>query len=189
MTGISSRISGLENLQKNHVQIVVTNHSSYVDSPLLGSVLPGRFYFVAKKEFQGTFLGYLMHRLGSVFVERFEAVAATKDTEEMDRASRAKKNLVVFPEGTFTRAAGLRPFHLGAFLAAARTGAPIIPVTIHGTRSLLRAGWWLPRRAKLWIKISPPIWPESSTWKEAIRIRDIARQEILRYCGEPDLGQ
>jgi 1-acyl-sn-glycerol-3-phosphate acyltransferase len=189
LTGTAPEIVGVENLLNDHAQIVVANHSSYIDSPLLGSVLPGRFSFIAKKDFNSRLFKFLIQRLGAVFVERFVAASAVKDTQELIRAVQRKRNLAVFPEGTFTRASGLRAFRIGAFFAAVRSGAPIVPVSIQGTRSLLRAEWMLPRRVRAKIVISPPIWPKSDTWDEAIRLRDEARKEILEHSDEPDLGQ
>lgn len=50
---------------------------------------------------------------------------------------------------TFVARPGLMPFHLGAFLAAARAGAPVIPVAIQGHRGILPDGSWWPRRVAL----------------------------------------
>jgi 1-acyl-sn-glycerol-3-phosphate acyltransferase len=55
-------------------------------------------------------------------------------------AAGAGQGLVVFPEGTFHRAPGLRPFKLSGFLVAAQAGVPLLPVTIRGMRSILRDG-------------------------------------------------
>ena len=84
---------------------------------------------------------------------------------------------------------GLLPFRMGAFLAAAQAGAPIVPVTIRGTRSILRAGSWFPRRGRLEVIVEPPIPPDGADWAAAVRLRDAARAAILRHCGEPDLGR
>jgi hypothetical protein len=62
------------------------------------------------------------------------------DARRTVQTVQADRSLVFFPEGTFTRMPGLLPFHMGAFVAAAEAGVPVVPVTIRGTRSLLRAG-------------------------------------------------
>jgi 1-acyl-sn-glycerol-3-phosphate acyltransferase len=99
-----------------------------------------------------------------------------------------------FAEGTFTRIPGLMPFHLGAFTVAADAGVPVIPVAIRGTRSILRADNWFPRRGSIHIAIGDAIHPRDiegasgkDTWKLAIAMRDRCRKFILRHCGEPDL--
>jgi 1-acyl-sn-glycerol-3-phosphate acyltransferase len=100
--------------------------------------------------------------------------------------------MAIFPEGTLHRMPGLLPFHLGAFLAAAEAGVPVLPVTLRGTRSILRDRSLFPRRGRVRVHMGEPIWPrpagEGSAWDAAIRLRGQARAEMLRYCGEPDLA-
>ena len=92
----------------------------------------------------------------------------------------------IFAEGTFTREPGLRPFHMGAFIASASVGAPLVPVAIRGTRSVLRDGQWFPKRALIQIIVGAPLLPEGHDWAAAVRLRDRARASILAGCGEPD---
>jgi hypothetical protein len=96
--------------------------------------------------------------------------------------------MLFFPEGTFGRAPGLRPFRLGAFVVAAQTSVPAVPLGISGTRSILRSGQWFPRRGTVSLTIGPPIMPQGSDWTAAIALREGARAQILGYCGEPDLA-
>ena len=93
-----------------------------------------------------------------------------------------------FAEGTLQRMTGLLPFQMGAFVAAAQAGVPVVPVTIRGTRSKLRGDSWFLRRGAVSVRISPPIRPMGSDWNGAVRLRDAVRAEILRHCGEPDLA-
>ena len=103
-------------------------------------------------------------------------------------AAHAGQSLGFFPEGTFTRVPGLLEFRMGAFLAAAQAGAPVVPVTIRGTRSMLRAGSWFPRHGRLEVIVESPMSPDGDDWSAAVKLRDAARAAILRHCGEPDLG-
>ena len=66
---------------------------------------------------------------------------------------------------------------------------PVVPVTIRGTRSILRAGKWLFHRGAISVTFSAPIEPVGNDWNAAIQLRDAARAEILRLCGEPDLSE
>jgi 1-acyl-sn-glycerol-3-phosphate acyltransferase len=94
--------------------------------------------------------------------------------------------VLFFAEGTFTRDEGLLPFRLGAFTVAAQAGVLVTPVTIRGSRTLLRDENWLPRRSRVRIEISPPLYPDGSDFAAAIRLRDAARAEVLKHCDEPD---
>jgi 1-acyl-sn-glycerol-3-phosphate acyltransferase len=81
------------------------------------------------------------------------------------------------------------PFRMGAFQVAAQAGIPVVPIAITGTRSVLRDGSWFAHRGVLSVIVSPPIAAKGSDWSAAVQMRDAARAEILRHCGEPDLGQ
>jgi 1-acyl-sn-glycerol-3-phosphate acyltransferase len=194
--GIPLTVTGLENLPAAEKPcLFVANHSSYLDSPLLLATLPRRFSFVAKKELRSNPLARIfLDRIGTEYVERFDAQKGAADFQRLADRARAGRSLFFFPEGTFTRAAGLLPFHMGAFAAAAEAGVLVIPLTIRGTRSLLRANTWLPRRTGLSVTVGQPIDPASfreeavDSWSVAIRLRDAARDQILRSCGEPDLA-
>jgi 1-acyl-sn-glycerol-3-phosphate acyltransferase len=97
--------------------------------------------------------------------------------------------LVFFPEGTFTRSPGLMPFRMWAFIVAANTGIPVVPVAICGTRSTLRDGRWWPRRGAITITFGAPLLPGADAFDAfaaAVVLRDAARAHILRHCGEPD---
>ncbi|WP_239288682.1 hypothetical protein [Candidatus Nitrotoga sp. 1052] len=73
-----------------------------------------------------------------------------------------------------------------AFLAAARSGTPMVPVTLIGTRSLLRDGQWRPRRTELKVLIGEPVLTAGNDWQAALQLRDAARRHILTRLEEPD---
>lgn len=91
-----------------------------MDVVVLGAVLPGEPAFIAKSEFAPQFFaGNFLRRLGALFVERYDTSASLADTEKAISMARQGRNIVVFPEGAFTRRAGLSEFYLGAFKVAA----------------------------------------------------------------------
>jgi 1-acyl-sn-glycerol-3-phosphate acyltransferase len=169
--------------------VLVANHCSYLDGLLLTAVLPPRFSFVAKVELKrNPVLRLLLTRLGTEFVERFDLQRGLADARRLSKNAARGQSLIFFPEGTFDRIPGLRPFHMGAFAAAAEAGVPLVPVSIRGSRSKLRAGSWLPRWGNVRILIGKPLLPEGSDWAAALKLRDQARADMLSRCGEPDRG-
>jgi 1-acyl-sn-glycerol-3-phosphate acyltransferase len=189
LSGIPLVIRGLQNLPAS-TAVIVPNHTSYMDGIVLMAALGSRGYsYVAKREFLGNFvIGTFLRRIGTVFVERFDVQKSAGDADELVEAARGGASLIVFPEGTFRRPAGLLPFRTGAFLVAAQAGVPVVPVALRGVRSLLRDGTWYLRRSTVSVSFGEPIAPEGSDWNAAIRLRDRVRAEILRGCGEPDLA-
>ncbi len=187
LSALPLRVRGLEHLAGALPAVVVTNHASYADAIILTAVLPDELRFAAKAEFaRHPVAGPLMRRLGVRFVERFATLQAIEDAHEISRAVVGGESPVLFPEGTFTRAPGLRAFHLGAFAAAAESRRPVVPIALRGTRSVLRDGSWLPRRHAVEVVIHAPLEPRGSGWNEVLRLRDEARRAILAECGEPD---
>jgi 1-acyl-sn-glycerol-3-phosphate acyltransferase len=187
LTGTPVRVKGLENLA-GATSLLASNHASYLDAFVLTAALPPDVGFVAKRELEGNaFTGALLRRLGTVFVERFEAGQGEEETGKVAEAVASGGSLVIFPEGTFSRIPGLRPFRMGTFVAAARTGVRVVPVAIRGTRSKLRGGGWLPRRGGVEVEVGASVRPDGTDWNAAVRLRDAVRAGILDRCGEPDL--
>ena len=183
-------VEGVEHLPQEQACVIVTNHASYLDGIMLAAALPIEFSFVAKAELDRQFFPRrFLRRIGAVFVERFDKQRGVADARRTVQTVQAGRSLVFFPEGTFTRMPGLLPFHMGGFAAAAEAGVPIVQVTIRGTRSLLRADTWFPRRGLVRVIVGLPIMPESTDWAGAVKLRDAARAVILQHLDEPDLAQ
>jgi 1-acyl-sn-glycerol-3-phosphate acyltransferase len=189
-SGMPVSVSGLERLPAAGSVVVVANHASYVDGLLLYALLPRRFVVAAKEGFaRAWFTRRLLGAAGARFVERFDPQRGVADARALAGLAAGGEALAFFPEGTFTRSPGLLPFRMGAFVIAAQTGAPIVPVAFRGTRSALRADSWLVRRTPISVTVGEPIAPTGSDWTAAVRLRDQARAAILRHCGEPDLAE
>ena len=169
--------------------ILVANHSSYLDSAVLIAACPGELSFVAKEELaHQRIAGPFLRRLGAIFVRRSDPAGGVADAQAAMSSARAGLRLVWFPEGTFSRMPGLLGFHIGAFSTAAQLGFPVTPITICGTRSILRSDSWLFRRGPIAVHIGAPIEPEGKDFQAAVALRDSVRQRILARSGEPDLG-
>ncbi|MGR4870663.1 AMP-binding protein [Variovorax sp. LARHSF232] len=189
LSGLPFAVEGLENLPREATCVVVANHASYLDGITLVAALPRHFRFVAKRALQEQFIPRVYLRgLGAIFVDRDDSQRGAEDVARVTRGVCAGTAMLFFPEGTFRRVPGLLPFHAGAFSAAAQAGVPVVPVTIRGTRSVLRDGQWFPRRVPIDVMVSAPIRPDGDDWSASIRLRDAVRAEILNRCAEPDAG-
>ena len=167
--------------------VYVANHQSYLDGLLMFALLPEPVEFVVKAELERPwYLRLPLRRLGVRFVERFDDARGIAQMH----AETTGRPLFVFPEGTFKRMPGLLPFHMGAFTTAVATGAVVVPVAIHGTRSMLRAGSWFIRRGFVTVTAGSPLTvdPTLAPWPAAVALRDAARVHLLAGAGEPDLA-
>jgi 1-acyl-sn-glycerol-3-phosphate acyltransferase len=188
LAGIPVEARGFERLPRDTAYVLVANHGSYLDGILLVGVLSEQHAFIAKREF----LGYAIPRLflsaiGSQYVERFDSARGVEDVRRFTELARRGEKIAVFPEGTFTRQTGLRPFLMGAFVIAAEAGIPVVPVAILGARPILRDRTWFPSRGAVTIIAGEPIVPAGAGWAAAVALREQAHAQILENCGEPRL--
>jgi 1-acyl-sn-glycerol-3-phosphate acyltransferase len=185
LTGAWPVIRGLDQLPTD-AAVVVANHASYLDGILLTAALPHRFQFVIKREItQVPLVHFFLRRIGAHFVERFDAKKGATDARRIIQTATNGGSLVFFPEGTFRREPGLRRFHKGAFMIAARHGLPLVPLVINGSRSMLPAHEWLPRPGALEVLVQSPLPLTDSA--NPIQARDESRQAIMKELTEPDL--
>jgi len=198
--GCHVRVVGKEYMDTPGAKIYASNHTSYFDVlPLmLGLGVP--YHFVAKLEVRHMpFIGTFLKQMGHVWFNRSDGDARLRQQQQIEQLLQQGESVFIFPEGTFTREDGIRPFQLGAFKAAVSGNVPIIPVSLAGTRKFLRDGTYLPRPTDVTITLSPPIYPrgavapagnastsnDSADWHELIRLRDETRHAIAQHAGEP----
>ena len=192
--GIRIRISGASNLDNAGRYVLVANHASYLDGPLLFAAMPAPVGYVIKGELENNaFLAPFLRALGAEFVHRLDREHSVADVASLTSRLNSGGALGFFPEGTLHRMPGLLPFQLGAFSVAVDSDACIVPITIAGTRSIMRDGQWVPRPGTASVRIAAPIAPDreppdGSNWARAVKLRDAARAVILAQCGEPDLA-
>lgn len=195
--GIKIAVHGLDNLPpESQVSVYVANHSSYLDSFAVVAAIPRNFSFIAKHELsQKFFTSAALKRIDTKFVERFDKLRSVRDARDIASTEHLAQSLFFYPEGTFTRVTGLRNFHMGAFVTAATTGMQVVPIAIHGTRSVLRPGTWMPRRGEITFTVGKGITPAAEvvagsgdSWTAAVNIREAAHRHILAHCGEVDLS-
>ena len=182
--GVPLAVRGLEHLPPtDRPAVFVCNHASYLDGLVLVAALPRHCAFVAKRELADQFVaGRFLRRLGALFVERVDRRRSVDDAQQLATAVREGHSLLVFAEGTFGRDPGLRPFRLGAFVAAVDAGAPVVPLVLRGPREVLTFPHWWPRRGALSVEIAPPLSapPAADGFAAAVRLRDAAHAWIAR---------
>lgn len=147
-------VVGLENVPRSGPLLVISNHLSLADPPLLGASFPRPIRFMAKEElFRTPIVSWVVRGYMAYPVRRGEADReAVRTTLRLLREGEA---VGIFPEGTRSRCARLREAHPGAALLAQRAGVPILPIGISGSENLF--GW--PRsalRPTIRIAVGPP---------------------------------
>jgi 1-acyl-sn-glycerol-3-phosphate acyltransferase len=156
-------IEGSENIEKDRSYIVVSNHQSKFDIPVLIVGIKTNLRIIAKKElFKIPFLGWGMKAVGMLEIDRSnhkQSIETLKKAEKVVKEHHL--SILVFPEGTRSRDGKLLPFKKGSFVLAINTGLPILPVSLSGTRKISPDGERKLRKGRVKIKIHPPISVES----------------------------
>ena len=188
LTRIPIKFEGFEKWSWDKPCVIVSNHASYLDAIVLVAVLPCKISFVAKAELaKQYFANCFLCRIGTVFVERSHIQQGVTDALQTTVKAKAGQSLLFFPEGTFTRVPGLLPLHMGAFITAAQAELPILPVTIKGTRSILRADSKMSHHGTVTIIVDEPIVPTAADWAAAIALRNATREVFIKNLNEPEL--
>ena len=156
---IRAEVSGKENIQPGDSYIVVSNHQSHLDIPVLVYNLPLRLTFLAKKElFKIPFFGWGMQAAGILKIDRSNRAKAVQTLKEAERIIVEKEfSVMTFPEGTRSSDGNIQAFKKGSFMMAISTGLPILPVVIKGTYNMLPKKSITLRSGKVRVKIYPPI--------------------------------
>lgn len=172
--GIRWKIEGVEHLPDSPC-IIIGNHTSYLDGPILQMLLPPRVSFAIMEEVQGLPpVHWLLARLGSTFITRTDSRQAAQQTRHMLRKLHEEgQTLGIFAEGRMGKPDSLQRFRRGAFMLATHGGGvPAVPVLIRGPERLLPAGTWRLRPHPLHIRILPPVHPTGSGRSAAETLRD-----------------
>lgn len=126
------KVTGLENIERGKSYIVLSNHQSMLDIPLLYT-LPFNFKWVSKREvYKIPFFGWVLWMHGDVAIDRGGAASAKRMMNQCSALLKRGVSIVMFPEGTRTRTGRVEPFQAGAFLLAKKSKVELLPVVIEG---------------------------------------------------------
>ncbi len=158
--------------------VVIANHESLAD-PFLLSWLPWDMRWIAKAElFRPPLTGWAMRLSGDIPLRRGEGESVRAMLAESERAIAGGISVMMFPEGTRSESGKLGAFKDGAFALAIRTGAPILPVAIAGTRQMRpkHSKWF--GKAHACAKVLAPISTDGLAEGDVARLRERCRDAI-----------
>jgi 1-acyl-sn-glycerol-3-phosphate acyltransferase len=161
------RIYGADKVPQRGSLVVVSNHASNFDPPLLSNCVGRPVAFMAKEElFSVPVLGHLIRLYGAYPVKRGSAdrSAIRAALEALEQGWAAG----VFLQGTRTEDGRITEPKLGGALLAAKAQAPLLPVSLWGTEAILSQGRKFPRSTPVTVRIGDPIPPPESTDREVL---------------------
>jgi 1-acyl-sn-glycerol-3-phosphate acyltransferase len=185
---VDLRVTGRENAaDESEPFVVMSNHQSLYDIPVLYCALPGRLRMVAKKElFAVPLWGRAMRTAGFICVDRSDRGQAIESLREGTSMLHDGTRVWIAPEGTRSETGALGPFKSGGFRMALETGYRILPVAIDGTRHVLPARTAVVKRgAKVGVAILPPIDPKAYGMERRKDLMRDVRRVIATALGQP----
>jgi 1-acyl-sn-glycerol-3-phosphate acyltransferase len=170
--GIKIEISDKENIPSGRSCIFMSNHLSNLDPPVLIPLLPGRSSVLLKKELMNIpILGRAMRMAKFVPVERgSRRDAARASVEAAAEALRSGLHILVYPEGTRSPDGRLSTFKKGPFFLAQETQAPIVPIALSGTQTMMRKGSYAITPGLARIQVLPIIEPSNYETREELML-------------------
>lgn len=154
-------VRGREHLERGRTYLVMSNHQSLYDVPVIFQVIGPNVRMVAKKElFRVPIFGPALHEGGFISIDRENRMSAIASLAEAKELFESGTHVWISPEGTRSRSGQLLPFKKGGFVLAIETGAAILPISLRGTRDALTAkGLRSVPGARVTVTIHPPIDP------------------------------
>ena len=160
LSGTRLTIKGKERIKKGHTYIVMSNHQSLVDPWVLIGKLPLQLRWTIKSEVKKMpIFGYALERMGHIYVGSRKRKDAAMTLGVAAQIIREGTSVVFFPEGTRSKDGSLEKFHKGGAIIAIRSGAPILPVTVNGSRFVLPKGTLALMPGKIEVIVGNPIDP------------------------------
>jgi 1-acyl-sn-glycerol-3-phosphate acyltransferase len=184
-TGVEVTVRGLERVEPGKTYVFVANHQSIYDIPCLFWSIPFQLRIIAKESL-GSFpmLGPHLKRTGHMLVDR----SKPDRSGIFGWASRLTSNglsLIVFPEGTRSRTGMMNKFKGGSIMLAMQAGLPIVPISVIGSRHVMKKGELTTRPGHVTLIVHDPIVtaanPEPSVQQVrelADRVREVIRPEV-----------
>jgi len=185
---IRVEVEGLDKIKPGAHYIFTPNHLSYTDTPVLLASLPANFRFLAKRGlFQIPFLGTHLQRAGHVPVALEDPRASIKALTQAARIINERQiSVLIFPEGGRSPNGELQEFKDGAAYTAIKSGVPVIPVALCGTRAILPMHSLHVRGGKVTVLIGDPIQTSGLKSHDRAALTAQIRAQIVSLLEPPE---
>ncbi|MDX2151952.1 MAG: lysophospholipid acyltransferase family protein [Bryobacteraceae bacterium] len=177
-------ISGRENIRPGQTYVVVSNHQSLADIPLVAHLRIDAKWLAKAELFQVPIVGWMMSLARDIPVERGDRRKAAQALLQAARVLRQGCSLVFFPEGTRSSDGSVLPFNEGPFQLALREGVPVLPLVLDGTYAALpKSSWRFTGTFDIHLRVLPEVPAAGRDPKDTAAYRDEVRQRIIDELG------
>ncbi|MDH3254708.1 MAG: 1-acyl-sn-glycerol-3-phosphate acyltransferase [Acidobacteriota bacterium] len=176
-------------LEPSGQHVFMANHRSLFDIPVLIATLPGQTRFLAKRSlFQIPVFGWALRLGGFITIDRKNLSSARDSFSQAVARLRTGTSILVFPEGTRSTTGDFLPFRRGGFLLALKSGLPIVPVGIRGSRDVqAKTSFWI-RPGTVSVHYGSPI--DTATYSVSTKdeLMGTVRERILALVADDSVG-
>lgn len=173
-------ISGTERIRQGGVYVVVSNHQSLADIPVISHLLLDTKWLGKAELFRIPVVGWMMSLAGDIPVRRGDRRQAAQALMQCARTLRQGISMVFFPEGTRSSKGEILPFNDGPFKLSIREQVPVLPLVIEGSGAALPRGGWLFGPAQdIYLSVLDPVTPDGLDSDRAGEFRDAIRQTMV----------
>jgi 1-acyl-sn-glycerol-3-phosphate acyltransferase len=182
ISSVRVQTEGLEKIADSGSYVFVSNHASYMDTPVALANIPVEFRFLAKKGlFQIPLLGQHLARAGHIPVPREDPRAAVKTLTLAAGIIRERgTSLLIFPEGGRSRDGRMRDFKEGAAYIAIKAGVPAVPMALIGSRAVLPFGSGKVTPGAIRMRIGEPIPTTGLSLRDRHKLTAELRDQIAK---------
>ena len=165
--------------------VVVCNHQSMADIPLISN-LPWEMKWLAKIElFNLPILGWMLRLAGDISVDRKNPRSGAQALIKAQRILEQKCSVMIFPEGTRTLDGRVRQFSEGAFHLAIKAKVSLLPLVIEGSHDCIpKNSWKFGKPSEIFLKVLPSIDTSKLTIQDVPALRDTVRSAIMKQIAE-----
>ena len=170
-TGVNVDVHGQDLLAPHETYVFTANHQSIYDIPIIFWSLPFQLRIIAKESL-GRFpmLGWHLRRTGHVLVDRSRP--GTEVFRRVTSIMRLGLSLIVFPEGTRSIDGSLQEFKRAIFVLAIEAGMPVVPLTVNGSRHVMRRGRLMTRPGHVTVTVHRPIMTKGLSRSQAAELAE-----------------
>ncbi len=178
-------ISGERVRNPRNPYVVVSNHQSFADIPLI-SHLPWEMKWVAKRElFKVPFIGWMLQLAGDIPLDRQDRRSGARMLMIASRYLSQHCSVIFFPEGTRSPDGRVGRFTDGAFAIAVKAHVPVLPVVVDGSRDCLpKRSWKFGPAQRIRLTVLPPVETAGMTMEDVPALRDEVRRMILQQVAQ-----
>jgi 1-acyl-sn-glycerol-3-phosphate acyltransferase len=173
-------VSGTEHKVPGQAYVVVSNHQSMADIPVIAHIINDSKWLAKAELFRVPVVGWMLRMAGDIPVDRSDRRKGAQAMLRCARTLRQGCSIMFFPEGTRSKDGEIHAFNDGPFQLALRERMPILPLVVEGSGTALPRNTWLFGPSQdIYVRALEPVPIEGWDAREPAALREAVRQKMM----------